>query len=345
MTESANIPTQLQRDDICFIPIPRGEKGPKIPEWNKPGNTQKWDSSKLEAHLKSGGNYGMYPAMGSDLLFIDIDNADEFSHAGGTDLVGETYQYSAWPDKHKYRAIVECPDIPQYWRGSKAVFPEVLEIFFPVGLVSTEARDPNNGVMKSTQIVKAAGQVVGPGSLHPNGNIYQPFNEKAGILAIAWEELKEVTDKLGDGKLDKMPQYFTVQGDYLPGPRRQLLRVRYNLSLVMPDNPYPRGNEIRGANPFHGSTSKGGNTSVNPHKGVFYCFRCNKGYDAAGVDAIRRGLIECGDDYTADVFQKHVAELEHDFPKVRIAEVELFKAKKRALNDVTPGRKLWNQKR
>lgn len=52
-------------------------------------------------YLQHGGNYGYYPAPGSDILSLDVDNAEAFHAAGGKDLVRETFRYSAWPDWHK----------------------------------------------------------------------------------------------------------------------------------------------------------------------------------------------------------------------------------------------------
>jgi len=60
------IPWQLRRDDLLFVLVPAGEKGPKY--------------SGLLEHLESGGNIGCYPAPGSDLILLDIDDADEVNH-------------------------------------------------------------------------------------------------------------------------------------------------------------------------------------------------------------------------------------------------------------------------
>jgi hypothetical protein len=92
----------------------------------------------------------------------------------------------------------------------------------------------------------------------------------------------------------------------------------------MPINPRISGNEVRGGSPFHDS-STGNNVAVNPQKSVFYCFRHQRGYDAAGVDAIRRGLIECGDPYDEEVFKRHVELLEKEYPEVRLREMAEYK--------------------
>lgn len=324
--------------------MPRS-KGTKLPEnpypvsgWNRPENSLKGYDPELSKHLKAGGNYGYYPASGSSLLNIDIDDAEAFHKAGGADLVSGTFMYSAWPDRHKYRAVVTCSDMPEYWRGSKSGIKirgsdkADIELFFPAGPV-TEQEKGVDGIFRSVTVVKTGGQCVGPGSIHPDTGLpYAAFDEEAPILEITWKDLLEVTDKILPAALEEQaPKNIRIQGAWQEGPGRKLLRDRYHLSLEMPDDAYQTSSgEIRGSNPWHGSTSKGGNVAVNPRKGVMFCFRCCKGYDAAGVDAIRRGIIHCGDDYTAEVFRSHVAELERDFPEIRVKEIAVWKARKQA---------------
>ena len=146
------IPRQLRRDDLFFVMLPAGQKGLQVPGWNKVCNGRRWDNPILSAHIASGGNVGMYPAPGSNLLFVDVDNADAFHQAGGETLVSDTYQYSAWKDRNKYRAIVTCSDIPNHFRGHKISIRDddqraILELFFP----------SNNE--------KTGGQCVAPGSI------------------------------------------------------------------------------------------------------------------------------------------------------------------------------------
>lgn len=297
------IPGQLQRDDLLFVKIPRGEKGLQTHGWNLVANGKRYDDPDLLAHLERGGNYGLYPAPGSPVLLLDVDDADRFHAAGGDDLAADTFAYSAWPDLRKYRVVVTCADYPREWDGRKTSIDGVLEIFFPAG--------ERDGVLK------AGGQCVGPGSLHPNGNLYEVADD-APIRPIRWSDLLAVADRIRPD-VEMLPtRDLPVVREPSPAGKK-LLRDRYDLQLEWPLNPYPAGDEIRGASPFHDSTT-GSNVAVNLQKGVFYCFRHGVGYDAAGVEAIRRGIIECGEPFTREAFLRLAGELEQDFPEVRYME-------------------------
>jgi hypothetical protein len=301
------IPWQLQRDDILFVLIPRGEKGLQVKGWNLVSNGLKGYDPRLIKHLQAGGNYGYYPAPGSSLLSIDVDNAEQFHQAGGEDIISGTFRYSAWPDRKKYRAIVECLDMPGHFAGHKTSiktreYQTVVELFFP-------ANEEKTG-----------GQCVSPGSLHPNGNRYTPFDPDAHILTVKWNDIEELVKRISpDTLMETIPESVTRPRE--PGPGKTITE-RYRLSVTdhMPDNAYLAGSEIRGAHPVHGSTSKGGNVAINPAKGFVYCFRCNAGYDAAQWDAVCRGIIKCGDRYDSDAVKKHAAELDKEKPEVRFLE-------------------------
>lgn len=301
------IPWQLQRDDLRFVLIPRGEKGLQVKGWNLVSNGLKGYDPRLIKHLQAGGNYGYYPAPGSPVLSIDVDTADIFHQAGGAEIVRDTFRYSAWQDRQKYRAIVECPDIPEHMRGHKVsiktgTYQTVVELFFP-------ANDEKTG-----------GQCVGPGSLHPNGNRYSSFDPDAHILTVRWNDIEELVQKISPDSLkETIPESVTITRG--PGPGKTITE-RFRLSVMdhLPDNPYMAGNEIRGDHPVHGSTSPGGNVSVNHSKGFAHCFRCGIGYDAAGWDAVCRGIIDCGDQYDSDAVKRHAKELDQEFPEVSFLE-------------------------
>lgn len=328
-SDEINIPTQLQRDDIRFIMLMPRSKVPIVSAWNEPKNALKGYDPNLSKHLKASGNYGIYPDVDSNLLFLDIDLAYEFHAAGGLQLVADTYQYSAWPDRSKYRAIITCRDIPIELRGHKSnVHPHgsdkaVVEIFYPAG--------PRNGVLK------AGGQVVGPNSIHPNGNPYAAIDENAPIIEVAWSDLQGVINTIRpEYREQKISKEVYIQGEYASHGRK-LLRDRYPLDPVMPENPQPTCNgEYRGKNPFHTTTRTDGNMLFNPFRGIMHCFLCGRGYDAAGMDAINRGIITCGDDYDAAAFKEHVIQLEADYPEVRVKERALWIAKQRAIEAKKP---------
>lgn len=75
---------------------------------------------------------------------------------------------------------------------------------------------------------------------------------------------------------------------------------------------------------------RGGNISMNPSKGLVYCFRCGIGYDAAQWDAICRGIMPCGGTCDTDVMKRHLDQLNSEMPEVRFLErIAWKKARKR----------------
>lgn len=300
------VPEQFQRDDLAFTLIPRGEKAPRIPGWNQVAKGRRYDDGTLEMHLRDGGNYGVYPAPGSLVLFLDVDDADRFHKVGGLSLTRDTFTYSAWPDSRRYRAVVRCPDYPREWAGRKLNVDGVFEVYFPAG---TE---------------KTGGLCVGPNSLHPNGNIYA-VTHNTSFQTVLWDAITTLVDRIKpNAHKVSIPREVYWKAGKTP------LRDRYNLHLEWPYNPYPtRHGEVRGASPFHDSTT-GDNTAINPDKGVFYCFRHGVGYDAAGCEAIRREIIECGEPFDGEAFKKLVAKLEYDFPEVRYLERVKYRRQKKA---------------
>lgn len=314
------IPWQLRRDDLLFVLLPAGQKGLEVPGWNRVCNGRRWDNPILSAHLGGGGNYGMYPAPGSNLLFLDIDDAGSFHAAGGADIVGDTYRYSAWDDRHKYRAIMECSDVPGCWYGRKTSIkkigahkddPPVFELFFPANSEKT------------------GGQCVAPGSIHPDTkNRYEPFDPDASILPVSWEDISKLIDIVNPEHLQRQipkdHKFSRSSGNSL----NWCDKFRLSIFDYMPRDARPSGEHIRGTSPFHDSTS-GSNAIITPSKGLYFCFRHWKGYDAFGCDAIRRGIIECGDPYswdeTPELMKEHLRQLEQEHPELKLLDRKAWK--------------------
>lgn len=307
LSRSLMIPWQMQRPDLLYVQIPAGKKGPVTFGWNLVSNGKRWNDSILIAHLQAGGNYGYYPAPGSSVLSIDVDDASAFHLAGGSDLTSNTFRYSAWPDRRKYRAIIECSDMPDHFRGHKVSaknsdYITVVEFFFPSGREKT------------------GGQCIGPASLHPNGNRYEVFDLNAKILRVSWTDVLKVVSAINpDVFRESIPDI--KQSVHNPGAGKTITE-KYHLSVMahLPNDTYMAGDEIRGYHPVHGSTSPGGNTAINPAKGTFYCFRCSRGGDACIWDAINRGIIQCDEPYDDAALKRHVAELNNEFPEVELLE-------------------------
>ena len=356
------IPAQLRRDDLLFVLVPAGEKGPKYSGWNLVENGCRYDAPRLLEHLKAGGNLGYYPAPGSSLLNIDVDDAAAFHQAGGDELVGNTYRYSAWPDRHKYRAVVECPDMPALLMGRKfSIKPPgsdkaAMELFFPAGPV-TEHVKGKDGIIRTVTTIKTGGQCVGPGSIHPDTGLpYAAFDENAEILTISWADIRALITRINPGAdveaktfqacKKSRPEY---SGNTKTQGNRFFLIDAFELSLPEPKDPYlgiVNGESvIRGANPWHGSSSEKGNVAANDR--FMFCFRDLKAHDAAACDAISRGLMQCLDDvsyqaakergenplpnvYNKEVYEKHFEILKREFPLLWVKYAAKYAARKAA---------------
>src|SRR5690554_4098491 len=210
------IPEQFKRNDFLFVPVPRGEKAPRTPGWNLVAKGRRYDHRTLEMHLRDGGNYGVYPAPDSIILFLDVDDADRFHKIGGLSLTENTFTYSAWPDSRKYRAVVRCPDYPREWAGRKLNVDGVFEVYFPA---ETE---------------KTGGLCVGPNSLHPNGNVYA-VTHNTSFRTVSWDAITTLVDRIKPNVLEESlrPGMFQKSG------ADDLVRDRYNLQVEWPVNPYP----------------------------------------------------------------------------------------------------------
>lgn len=316
----SHIPLQMQCEDLLFVLISAGEKGIREKGWNLVSHGRRFNDPELIAHLQRGGNYGYYPAPGSCLLSLDVDDAEVFHAAGGADITAGTFSYSAWTDRHKYRAIVCCPDIPGHFCGHKLSirdyeYQTIVELFFPANREKT------------------GGQCIGPCSLHPNGNRYEIFDPDAPILTVHWSAIENLVrtispDTMSDTIPDTIPEQMMPVSTHGTG---KTITQRYGLSVMnnLPEQARIARNEIRGVHPVHGSTSPGGNVSMNPSKGLVYCFRCAAGYDAAGWDAICRGILPCGGTYDTDVMKRHVDLLNTEMPEVRFLEKIAWKRSRR----------------
>jgi hypothetical protein len=275
---SDRIPNQLKRQDLKFIRIPRGSKGGPDNEqgWNRDKNYA-WDHSGFNFFLTDNWNYGLFPAPGSSVVILDVDEYQALYDLGAlTGIDGETFTVesgSSTPEKRKYHYYLECPGIE-----GKTV------------LCNDE--DLHLGELFAQHPEKGKGYVIGPFSVHPSGNRY--------TIAVDCPIKKITVDQLFDTLLSKVN---TSTKEKEPGPgtttgrvsRYQTLTESLHLDITdvcRPDNARHSGNEIIGSNPVHGSTG-GANFSVNSQKNCFHCWRCNSGGDPLLWIAVESGIISC----------------------------------------------------
>lgn len=246
------IPSCLQKSIFRFIPLlPRT----KIPiEENWPNKNYEWQDVKFQEFLSSGCNYGVLGGPG-DLVIIDAD-VEEVRQAVIQNLPPTLEIESGSGKTHFY---FFCPDLAR-----------------PIRLALEGGKKGKAGDVQGK-----GKQVVGPGSIHPNGQPYKIRAERE-ITMISSAALHFALREF----IDEPSLVFEVRG-------RPAEIANLRIEDVVPlQNLTPHGAELFGPHPLHGSDG-GKNFWVNPAKGLWHCFRCESGGDALTWLAVQEGIITC----------------------------------------------------
>jgi len=123
-------------------------------------------------------------------------------------------------------------------------------------------------------------QVVGPGSIHPNGNRYEVVRDLP-IAEITEGDLLQILSPLGQVAITVKEEQAraAIQIEAVAWPRDVKERA---------------GAEVRGSHPLHGSTS-GRNFAVNTSKNCWHCFRHKSGGGPLEWIAVMKEIIRCED--------------------------------------------------
>ena len=156
------IPKQLKQRGINYVLIEKGCKKPFQQSWQN--KILEYDNPELLIHLSSGGNYGIRGGGAKRLMIIDFDD-DKVQEEALKQLPPTFTVKTGSGMLHKY--YMTEVDAPESFKG----FNENLDTLFDV-----------QGEGK---------QVIGPGSLHPNGNRYVVI-EDLDIQPISYSELKAI---------------------------------------------------------------------------------------------------------------------------------------------------------
>jgi P4 family phage/plasmid primase-like protien len=239
-----------------FIRVSKGDKVPVDDGWQKTANLRGPDNPQLQAWLKTGGNYGVVGGQG--LVIIDADDKE-------LDRICEKELGSTF--------TVQSP-------GSK-MHHRYYQTDLNVSLRLKNKNGENIGDIQGT-----GKQVLGPGSIHPNGEPYRIVKD-SGLKYISKEKIRDV---LGDWIIKEKAIQQAEQAAVL-----ETSKIALTMSEVL--NFYgirlkPHGEELYGVHPIHGS--KGGqNFWVNPSKNVWHCFRCESGGGPLSLMAVIEGMIVC----------------------------------------------------
>ncbi len=129
------------------------------------------------------------------------------------------------------------------------------------------------------------GYAVGPGSVHPNGNVYGLRKSGHTIRTVTKEELLKVLEP------------FMVR----PRENKESPKVKRDgvawislADLIDLSKFRHSGNQYQGSHPIHGSET-GINLSVDLSKNVWHCFRHDSGGSVLEWIAVQEGIIDCAD--------------------------------------------------
>jgi hypothetical protein len=262
------IPLQLRDPIFRFAPILRGQKKPEMSHWNTDANCP-YGHPMLAGYLAEGHNYGVLTGIG-DLVVLDVDDPARMQSLGIIENLPETFTVETGRGGLHFYLICKG-------QANKLILEDL------------ELKDSEGDPLHLGELQALGQQVVGPGSVHPNGNLYQVIKNMQ-IATISKDELLGILSPLKpkDGK-----QARTIQ-------RRKTRRFSLGDSIPIDDVAWPNdikeqaGSEIRGSHPLHGSTS-GRNFAVNTSKNCWHCFRHKSGGGPLEWIAVLKGIIGCED--------------------------------------------------
>lgn len=264
------IPKQLLK--LKFCRVRKKTKKPFEENWTKKPYTYQ----EIQEYIKKGENYGIlcgYDGLcvidcDAESLAIAIENLFPETFTIQTGNGGKHFYFFISPNLEK-KIILEFDD------GKK---------------------DKNNSHLGEIQTWGT--QVVGAGSIHPNGNEYIVFRDSpiANIsLSEIYKNLKSFIPQIKETEktADEENKLLDIQGD---GQQRGFDNEPNVADIFGLAGLKQKGNEYFGSHPIHDSKT-GMNFHVNPMKNIWHCFRHNTGGSWMSAVAIKHGLIDCSEAY------------------------------------------------
>lgn len=252
--------------DLRFCKIKKGTKKPFERDWtNKPYT---WE--EIQEHIKNESNFGVLCGYGG-LIVVDSDTP-ELKQAVEKNLPETSRVKTGSGGTHDYYI---CKDIKK-------------KIVLQIG-------DKHFGEVQSY-----GAQVVGAGSIHPNGNIYELVKDKP-ICEITQEQLFIAIKPFIKEVAEAEVKTIKAIKDYGSSDINSI-----SITQVMDTSGFKKASngELYGANKWHGSDT-GANTWINQSKNVAHCFRCDCGINVAQAIALNEGIISrCSDTLTKEQFLK-----------------------------------------
>jgi len=256
------IPKPLRKETFRFVKIPQGKKGPFEKKWQSENNYS-WNSTEIQKHLSSGGNYGVVCGYG-DLTVIDADTK-EVAESVVKNLPETLVVRTGGGGLHYY---FQCRGLDK-----------------PLRLGREEAGDMGDVQWKGKQ-------VVGPKCIHPSGNRYRIIKNR-NIAIITADELKSALSAFIQGKQKK--RQSTENPPTQTGEFSENHSAVYDVSakdVVIREGGNTNPSR-RWPSPFHGS-STGMNTSFS-REGLIHCWRHSVAMNGLQALAVLSGYATCGE--------------------------------------------------
>lgn len=278
-------------------------------KWQESGN-YRYDDPHLVKWLKKMSGYGVIAGYGN-LILLDIDKLDAAKESGVLEMLPETFVVRTGradgQGRHYYylckdRELIEA-------KGAKVVL-----------------RNSDGGDLGEIKL--GSSYVVGPGSVHPSGNLYE-IEKDLPISEISASEVNSLISKYGQKsqnskkaekkerqkketpkrdvprrdtpKRERLKRVATGKGDRSfdgspKGKKRRTWEDQIRIAdVIQPINPTVHSDgSIQGKHPIHGSES-GINFSVDPEKNCWHCFRHGTGGGPLEAIAVAKGFIDCSE--------------------------------------------------
>ena len=154
------IPERLLIDGVSFVLLEKSGKRPIEKDWTN--KQHGWNDLQLLSHISNGGNYGVMGGGKNHLVIIDFDN-----------------------DKVQEEIVKKLPETFTVKTGSGMLH----KYYFSDSAESFKIFDEDMATLIDIQ--GDGKQVVGVGSIHPNGNTYDLLEDKP-IAFIPYSELKAI---------------------------------------------------------------------------------------------------------------------------------------------------------
>jgi P4 family phage/plasmid primase-like protien len=240
-----------------FIRIRSHEKRALDDGW--PDDLREPDDPTIQQWLRDDGNYGV--VAGNGLVIVDLDQPDLFDKLPETFTVvsGSGGIHCYFKSSLEENGIIHKPD------------GKPKDIDYNLGNIQVQRK-----------------YVVGPGSIHPNGQIYS-IKKNAPLAELTKETVESTFPKMVRWKATPTPNEFLQQSKV----DSELTDAR--LTDIVPMNGLiQRGDEYQGPHPIHDSKT-GHNFCVNPSKNLWHCFRCDSGGGVLHYIAMKEGILDCED--------------------------------------------------